>query len=47
MNARFGGFAAALVGDPMWVMNMVPTVGNSTNLGVIFERGLIGNYQDW
>ncbi|KAK1684793.1 hypothetical protein QYE76_045641 [Lolium multiflorum] len=47
MNARFGGFAAALVGDPMWVMNMVPTVGNSTTLGVIFERGLIGNYQDW
>uniref|UniRef100_A0ACD5V5M5 Uncharacterized protein n=1 Tax=Avena sativa TaxID=4498 RepID=A0ACD5V5M5_AVESA len=47
MNARFGGFAAALVGDPMWVMNMVPTIGNSTTLGVIFERGLIGNYQDW
>lgn len=47
MNAHFGGFAAALVGDPMWVMNMVPTVGNSTTLGVIYERGLIGNYQDW
>ncbi|VAH50325.1 unnamed protein product [Triticum turgidum subsp. durum] len=47
MNARFGGFAAALAGDPMWVMNMVPTVGNSTTLGVIYERGLIGNYQDW
>ncbi|KAM0858201.1 hypothetical protein ACQ4PT_047982 [Festuca glaucescens] len=47
MNAHFGGFAAALVGDPMWVMNMVPTVGNSTTLGVVFERGLIGNYQDW
>ncbi|KAK3143945.1 hypothetical protein QOZ80_4AG0306960 [Eleusine coracana subsp. coracana] len=47
MNAQFGGFAAALVNDPLWVMNMVPTVGNSTTLGVIYERGLIGSYQDW
>ncbi|ONM14819.1 putative methyltransferase PMT15 [Zea mays] len=47
MNAKFGGFAAALVNDPLWVMNMVPTVGNSTTLGVIYERGLIGSYQDW
>ncbi|XP_062185329.1 probable methyltransferase PMT15 [Phragmites australis] len=47
MNAKFGGFAAALVNDPVWVMNMVPTVGNSTTLGVIYERGLIGSYQDW
>lgn len=47
MNACFGGFAAALAGDLMWVMNMVPTGGNSTTLGVIYERGLIGNYQDW
>lgn len=47
MNAKFGGFAAALVNDPLWVMNMVPTVGNSTTLGIIYERGLIGSYQDW
>ncbi|PWZ44759.1 putative methyltransferase PMT15 [Zea mays] len=47
MNAKFGGFAAALVNDPLWVMNMVPTVGNSTTLGAIYERGLIGSYQDW
>jgi hypothetical protein len=47
MNALFGGFAAALVNEPLWVMNMVPTVGNSTTLGVIYERGLIGSYQDW
>ncbi|RLN07389.1 hypothetical protein C2845_PM11G30360 [Panicum miliaceum] len=49
MNARLGGFAAALAaaGDPLWVMNMVPTVGNSTTLGAIYERGLIGSYQDW
>ncbi|CAL5018853.1 unnamed protein product [Urochloa decumbens] len=50
MNARLGGFAAALAaaGDPLWVMNMVPTVdGNRTTLGAIYERGLIGSYQDW
>ncbi|CAN6246596.1 unnamed protein product [Urochloa humidicola] len=50
MNARLGGFAAALAaaGDPLWVMNMVPTLGNTTTtLGAIYERGLIGSYQDW
>ncbi|CAN6239612.1 unnamed protein product [Urochloa humidicola] len=52
MNARLGGFAAALAaaGDPLWVMNMVPTVdmANATGtLGAIYERGLIGSYQDW
>jgi hypothetical protein len=49
MNARLGGFAAALAtaSYPLWVMNMVPTLGNSSALGVIYERGLIGSYQDW
>ncbi|OAY64373.1 putative methyltransferase PMT15 [Ananas comosus] len=47
MNARFGGFAAALIDDPVWVMNMVPTATNIHTLGVIYERGLIGTYQDW
>ncbi|XP_062222460.1 probable methyltransferase PMT15 [Phragmites australis] len=47
MNARLGGFAAALADDPLWVMNMVPTVGNTSTLGAIYERGLIGSYQDW
>ncbi|GJN21832.1 hypothetical protein PR202_gb09349 [Eleusine coracana subsp. coracana] len=48
MNARLGGFAAALAGNPVWVMNMVPTAGgNTTTLGAIYERGLIGSYQDW
>ena len=50
MNARLGGFASALATTnyPLWVMNMVPTaVGNSSALGVIYERGLIGSYQDW
>lgn len=47
MNAGLGGFAAALANYPLWVMNMVPTVRNSSTLGVIYERGLIGSYQDW
>ncbi|KAJ1693439.1 hypothetical protein LUZ63_010137 [Rhynchospora breviuscula] len=47
MNARFGGFAAALIDDPVWVMNMVPTIAKVNTLGMIYERGLIGSYQDW
>ncbi|EMS59429.1 putative methyltransferase PMT17 [Triticum urartu] len=47
MNARLGGFAAALASYPLWVMNMVPAVANSSALGVVYERGLIGSYQDW
>lgn len=46
MNAFFGGFAAALVSDPVWVMNVVPARKPST-LGVIYDRGLIGVYHDW
>lgn len=46
MNAFFGGFAAALASDPVWVMNVVPADKLST-LGVIFDRGLIGVYHDW
>lgn len=47
MNARFGGFAAALIDEPAWAMNVVPTTANLDTLGVIYERGLIGTYQDW
>lgn len=47
MNARFGGFAAALVDDPIWVMNIIPTVASVNTLGVIYERGFIGTYHDW
>ncbi|BAS95944.1 probable methyltransferase PMT15 [Oryza sativa Japonica Group] len=47
MNAGLGGFAAALVDDPVWVMNVVPTAAVANTLGVIYERGLIGTYQDW
>uniref|UniRef100_A0A1J3D9R8 Methyltransferase n=1 Tax=Noccaea caerulescens TaxID=107243 RepID=A0A1J3D9R8_NOCCA len=48
MNAYLGGFASALVDDPVWVMNVVPVEANVNNtLGVIYERGLIGTYQNW
>ncbi|KAG1360685.1 putative methyltransferase PMT15 [Cocos nucifera] len=47
MNSGLGGFAAAMIDDPVWVMNVVPTVAKVDTLGVIYERGLIGTYQDW
>ncbi|KAJ0590492.1 putative S-adenosyl-L-methionine-dependent methyltransferase [Helianthus annuus] len=49
MNSYLGGFAAALVldNDPVWVMNIVPVEANVNTLGVIYERGLIGTYQNW
>ncbi|KAJ4978827.1 hypothetical protein NE237_009607 [Protea cynaroides] len=46
MNAGYGGFAAALIDQPLWVMNVVPNNGADT-LAVIFDRGLIGIYHDW
>ncbi|KAG4925479.1 hypothetical protein JHK87_051019 [Glycine soja] len=46
MNALFGGFAAALKSDPVWVINVVPALKPPT-LDVIFDRGLIGVYHDW
>ncbi|XP_010255504.1 PREDICTED: probable methyltransferase PMT13 [Nelumbo nucifera] len=45
MNALYGGFAAALFSDPVWVMNVVPP--HSPTIGVIYDRGLIGVYHDW
>lgn len=47
MNANFGGFAAALSKYPVWVMNVVPANSEPDTLGVIYERGFIGTYQDW
>jgi hypothetical protein len=47
MNAYLGGFAAALVQYPVWVMNVVPANSKQDTLGVIYERGFIGTYQDW
>lgn len=46
MNAGFGGFAAALIDQPLWVMNAVP-IGQPDTLPLIFNRGLIGAYHDW
>lgn len=47
MNSHLGGFAAALVDDPVWVMNVVPVEAQVNTLGVVYERGLIGTYQNW
>lgn len=47
MNAQLGGFAAALIKYPVWVMNTVPAHTDQNTLGVIYERGFIGTYQDW
>ncbi|KAK9071636.1 hypothetical protein SSX86_008065 [Deinandra increscens subsp. villosa] len=47
MNAYLGGFAASLVEDPLWVMNIVPVEAKADTLGAIYERGLIGTYQSW
>ncbi|KAK4770333.1 hypothetical protein SAY87_030865 [Trapa incisa] len=47
MNAFLGGFAASLVNDPVWVMNVVPVEAPVNTLGAIYERGFIGTYQNW
>ncbi|XXG66706.1 hypothetical protein AAC387_Pa06g0229 [Persea americana] len=46
MNTVYGGFAAALIDDPVWVINVVSTY-SANSLGVVFDRGLIGTYHDW
>ncbi|KAL6977506.1 hypothetical protein U1Q18_026305 [Sarracenia purpurea var. burkii] len=46
MNAGYGGFAAALIDLPLWVMNVIP-VNKADTLSMIFDRGLIGVYHDW
>ncbi|GAB2271647.1 hypothetical protein Dimus_006477 [Dionaea muscipula] len=47
MNAHLGGFAASLVEDPLWVMNVVPVEAKVNTLGVVYERGFIGIYHSW
>ncbi|KAL5709788.1 hypothetical protein ACHQM5_020433 [Ranunculus cassubicifolius] len=47
MNAGYGGFAAALIDEAIWVMNVVPVNVAADTLPVIFDRGLIGIYHDW
>ncbi|XP_076959206.1 putative methyltransferase PMT21 [Bidens hawaiensis] len=46
MNTIYGGFATALIEDPLWVMNVVSSYAPNT-LPVIFDRGLIGTFLDW
>lgn len=46
MSTVYGGFAAALIGDPLWVMNVVSSYSTNT-LPVVYDRGLIGTYHDW
>ncbi|KAF4359408.1 hypothetical protein CsatB_003494 [Cannabis sativa] len=46
MNTVYGGFAAAVIDDPLWVMNVVSSYATNT-LAVVFDRGLIGTYHDW
>lgn len=46
MNTVYGGFAASLIDDPLWVMNVVSSYAANT-LAVVYDRGLIGTYHDW
>ncbi|XP_030545407.1 probable methyltransferase PMT28 [Rhodamnia argentea] len=46
MKAIYGGFAAALSQQKVWVMNVVPVHAPDT-LPFIYERGLVGTYHDW
>ncbi|XP_020206830.1 probable methyltransferase PMT28 isoform X2 [Cajanus cajan] len=46
MKSIYGGLAAALSQQKVWVMNVVPVHAPDT-LPIIFERGLIGIYHDW
>lgn len=46
MKAGYGGFAAALIDKPVWVMNVMP-IDEPDTLPLIFDRGLFGVYHDW
>ncbi|KAL0407984.1 UNVERIFIED_CONTAM: putative methyltransferase PMT20 [Sesamum radiatum] len=46
MNTLYGGFAAAFVDAPLWVMNVVSSYSANT-LSVVYDRGLIGTFHDW
>ncbi|CAM0909841.1 unnamed protein product [Alopecurus aequalis] len=46
MRATYGGFAAALRDQKVWVMNVV-NVDAPDTLPIIFDRGLFGMYHDW
>lgn len=46
MNTKYGGLAAALIDDPVWVMNVVSSYA-ANSLGAVYDRGLIGTVSDW
>ncbi|KAK5812557.1 hypothetical protein PVK06_027992 [Gossypium arboreum] len=46
MNAFFGGFAATLETDPVWVIIIV-LARKPLTLNIIYDRGLIEVYHDW
>ena len=46
MNSNLGGFAAALVNEAVWVMNVAP-VNSSAKLKIVYDRGLLGTVHDW
>ena len=46
MNSHVGGFGAALsTSRPVWVMNVAPA--DSTALGTVYDRGMLGIYHNW
>ena len=42
MNTVYGGFAAALIKDPVWVMNVVSSYATNT-LPMVYDRGHVVN----
>ncbi|KQK17521.1 probable methyltransferase PMT25 [Brachypodium distachyon] len=46
MRAAYGGFAAALRDQKIWVMNVV-NVDAPDTLPIVYDRGLFGIYHDW
>ncbi|XP_024362472.1 probable methyltransferase PMT23 [Physcomitrium patens] len=46
MKAGYGGFAAALRAEKVWVLNIVPVTEPDT-LPIIYDRGFIGMYHNW
>ncbi|XP_042039644.1 probable methyltransferase PMT27 [Salvia splendens] len=46
LRAVYGGFAAALKDQNLWVLNVV-NVDSPDTLPIIYERGLFGIYHDW
>lgn len=46
MNTLYGGFVVALIDDPLWVMKVVSSY-HLNSLNDVYDRGLVGTYNDW